>query len=705
MTEPYGVGTVSVANGGTTVTGTGTFWVGKVRKNDLFTVPDQGLFARITADPTENDELAINAWPGTDLVDADYEIISTYIAVDTASRTRELLLGLSLIDPNYDVQVNTLPDRAAYDNKPGPTPTTRGFAVLVSDIGDGSSAIYSKKSNATADWSDPAPYSGPTGAKGWSPQLVAEADGVRRVLKLAGYVGGEGTEPTDNVGEYLKADGTFTATIGDAVDIRGEGFVFRGAYGSGTAYVKNDVAREAGSSWILTAETSTGNAPPTFPTTSNAYWELLAQKGQDGTGTGDVAGPAGATDGRLAAADGPTGKLIKFLTSAQSTAGLDAVIGDSGSGGTKGLVPAPAAGDAAAKKFLRADGAWAPLSVEELEFTVSQLALGMADALNVAQFLGPTGNRLADSFDTLTYVDVAGGVNLDTSVGGLLKPTRTSDTFATMTDPALTTNAAAQGNIARRQVITAAGLTDVSGNAVRVTFAGPTTGNPSTISGAYFGLKGAVAPNFDGNQVPLTFGGNAGGVAAVGGVLVSDPIPFALDGTKDVVISFNLSTGSDLRYAPGVGTGVVVDYSKSAAASEIGNTTVSGYTSSADQLAAVDKIEVRTATGVVNNLTVRSTAFTSAAVPTKMKALINVKEVDPAAAGTDYTLECSRDSGTTWTTMALTERYTMPTTGLCVVEAAETDVSGQPSGTAPRWRFKTLNNKNVELHDVYLYWS
>lgn len=38
------------------------------------------------------------------------------------------------------------------------------------------------------------------------------------------------------------------------------------------------------------------------------------------------------------------------------TKAIPAVIGDSGSGGTKGLVPAPAAGDAAANKFLHADG-------------------------------------------------------------------------------------------------------------------------------------------------------------------------------------------------------------------------------------------------------------------------------------------------------------------------------------------------------------
>jgi len=38
------------------------------------------------------------------------------------------------------------------------------------------------------------------------------------------------------------------------------------------------------------------------------------------------------------------------------------MIGDSGSGGAKGVVPAPAAGDAAASKFLKADGTWATVS-------------------------------------------------------------------------------------------------------------------------------------------------------------------------------------------------------------------------------------------------------------------------------------------------------------------------------------------------------
>ncbi len=47
------------------------------------------------------------------------------------------------------------------------------------------------------------------------------------------------------------------------------------------------------------------------------------------------------------------------LTGAQATTILSDFAGDSGSGGTKGLVPAPGAGDAAAGKFLKADGTFA----------------------------------------------------------------------------------------------------------------------------------------------------------------------------------------------------------------------------------------------------------------------------------------------------------------------------------------------------------
>ena len=61
----------------------------------------------------------------------------------------------------------------------------------------------------------------------------------------------------------------------------------------------------------MALQATTGNAPPTLPATENAYWSLLAVKGQDGAGTGDVVGPASSGNGRIAVFDGVTGKLLK----------------------------------------------------------------------------------------------------------------------------------------------------------------------------------------------------------------------------------------------------------------------------------------------------------------------------------------------------------------------------------------------------------
>jgi hypothetical protein len=196
----------------------------------------------------------------------------------STAQSRKVLEQLGDVKAWYDIIVADDASRLALESPANPL--RAGYRVLVKDDG----VIWAKQSGAYGAWIGPVEFKGDTGQKGWSPQLVAEADGARRVIKLAGYVGGEGVPPTDNVGQYLKADGTWTGTIGDAVDFRGEGFSFKGAYSGVTSYAEGDVARENGSSWIALQPT-TGNAPPTLPTTSNAYWALLAQKGNDGAGT------------------------------------------------------------------------------------------------------------------------------------------------------------------------------------------------------------------------------------------------------------------------------------------------------------------------------------------------------------------------------------------------------------------------------------
>ncbi|TXH16816.1 MAG: hypothetical protein E6R03_04915 [Hyphomicrobiaceae bacterium] len=92
-------------------------------------------------------------------------------------------------------------------------------------------------------------------------------------------------------------------------------------------------------SGIVTSNSSVvGTDPITVGLRYNAVSTISANLVYAGPSTGS---PAVASFRSLVAAD------------------LPAMVGDSGAGGTKGAVPAPAAGDAAAGKFLKADGTWA----------------------------------------------------------------------------------------------------------------------------------------------------------------------------------------------------------------------------------------------------------------------------------------------------------------------------------------------------------
>ncbi len=79
--------------------------------------------------------------------------------------------------------------------------------------------------------------------------------------------------------------------------------------------------------------------------------------------------PTNTIKGRITAATGDP----EDLTVTQVTSMLNNVVGDSGSGGTKGLVPAPAAGDAAAEKFFHADGTWKVPTIAPLAGTNTEM--------------------------------------------------------------------------------------------------------------------------------------------------------------------------------------------------------------------------------------------------------------------------------------------------------------------------------------------
>jgi hypothetical protein len=128
------------------------------------------------------------------------------------------------------------------------------------------------------------------------------------------------------------------------------------------------------SNWIraIADDGSTTISQPAFTDISGsvAASQMPALTGDVTTSAGAVATTIGAnkvTNAMLATVSTATFKgrttagtgNVEDLTATQATALLNAMVGDSGSGGTKGLVPAPASGDAAAGKFLKADGTFA----------------------------------------------------------------------------------------------------------------------------------------------------------------------------------------------------------------------------------------------------------------------------------------------------------------------------------------------------------
>ncbi len=233
----YSIGTITVAAGGTTVTGVGTSWAGKVFEGDLLHDPVQGLIARVTADVVDNGLMQVNPWPGAALDGAPYEILFMPDSVRASERARRLL-ELVAQAANTGIGIDAWGDlagRAAHDA------AAAGFAYLSTD-GDGAlisdPVVFIKASSASADWGD-----------------VIEFRGARGPQGPSGLVG-----------------------------------IWRGAWVTATAYALKDIVREGGSSYICkTAHTSGATFAGDV-----ANWDLAVAKGDTGaTGAAGTNGTNG----------------------------------------------------------------------------------------------------------------------------------------------------------------------------------------------------------------------------------------------------------------------------------------------------------------------------------------------------------------------------------------------------------------------------
>ncbi|SDP92565.1 Carbohydrate binding domain-containing protein [Phyllobacterium sp. YR620] len=398
----YTAGTVTIAANGTVLTGVGTIWAAASIKPGA-TFKTKNLDAIIASVDSNTQITLTEPWTGGALAGATYAIRYQPDGSSLTAKVQELIeqlgngnvLALSgltgALDEvpvftgpgamttiprseltrgvEFDVQVDTLADRAAYDGQ------AEGYKVLVSNVGDGRSALYSKASNTLGDWSDPSYITGPIGA-----------------------VGPSGYNP-------------------------------RGSYSGSTSYVEGDVVLNNGSSWSALSAT-TGNAPPLLPATSNTWWQLVAQKGTDGTGIGDML--KSTYDPQNKQGDAFPYDTKAAAEAATISGGINTIrllgYGSAGDGGG-GLYVRVGSEPSHAGKLQSADGAWWQLSTDTAHprmFNAPGNLTGddspaVQKALNYLKFIGRGALDLTGTFKIVDGVALSGMSNIEiVSKGGVI---------------------------------------------------------------------------------------------------------------------------------------------------------------------------------------------------------------------------------------------------------------------------------------------
>jgi hypothetical protein len=233
MAEIYNTGTVSVAAGTTTVTGSAVLW-SDVRPGDTIEIGD--LPGRAVASLTDTSHLELAAPIGVDVVGSTYAIVgnapSRFTSGYLAEQVRALVARAGILEataPTYQAQaINT--------NTPPGSPVNGDMYVL---------------------------GAAPTGA--W----------VGRANNLAQWTGSAWMFTTPEAGWLAFAEGAglfvFNGTIWEPGDL---GIRPKGAWAIGTTYDVGDMVSHDGRAFVSLVGSNIGNSPPSSES-NTTYWMWL----------------------------------------------------------------------------------------------------------------------------------------------------------------------------------------------------------------------------------------------------------------------------------------------------------------------------------------------------------------------------------------------------------------------------------------------
>lgn len=298
MTAWYRAGTVEATNGQTTVTGTLTAWLMAAKAGDAFVGPDDARY-EITA-VNSNTEIEIYpAYAGSTASAQSYAIerISTAwnsvseLSVTIAETAEAFQRGFAMLSTS-SIEIGAGEHEFAV---PPGLPILPGAFLKIASAASGEEETHCISGVVTE-------YEGQTLkvlAQSW------EGEGDTRSnwnINISGSVGPQG-QSAYQVAVAEGFSGDEEAWLASLVGPAGpEWLDWQGSWSAGT-YNEGDGVEHNGSTYR--ANTTTSQEPP------HADWDLVASKGQDGMGTGDVVGPSSSTDNNIAVFDGTTGKLIK----------------------------------------------------------------------------------------------------------------------------------------------------------------------------------------------------------------------------------------------------------------------------------------------------------------------------------------------------------------------------------------------------------